>query len=165
MPEEEKGLHIRPIEEQDQSWVSKTLMERWGSTRMMSRGRLHDLMRLPGFIAELGSERLGLLTYYINGAECEVTSLDSLKEGQGIGAQLLLAVQEAAAEADCTRLWLITTNDNTPALRFYQKRGFQLAALYVGAVESARQTKPEIPFTGIDGIPIQDEIELELELT
>ena len=54
------------------------------------------------------------------------------------------------------------SNDNPPALRFYQKRGFALVAVHANAVERSRQIKPEIPLIGRGGIPIRDEIELEL---
>jgi hypothetical protein len=57
-----------------------------------------------------------------------------------------------------------TTNDNTRALRFYQRAGFHLTALRPGAVTAARKSKPEIPELGEDGIPIRDEIELTMEL-
>ena len=60
---------------------------------------------------------------------------------------------------------LITTNDNTHALRFYQKLGFELTALYCHAVDLSRKLKPSIPETGQDGIPIRDEIELQLRLS
>jgi hypothetical protein len=59
---------------------------------------------------------------------------------------------------------LITTNDNTAALRFWQKRGFKLLRVHRNAVEKSRKLKPEIPLTGNDGIPIRDEIELEMML-
>jgi ribosomal protein S18 acetylase RimI-like enzyme len=57
-----------------------------------------------------------------------------------------------------------TTNDNTRALRFYQRAGFDLTALRPGAVAEARKSKPEIPEVGEDGIPIRDELELTMEL-
>ena len=61
-----------------------------------------------------------------------------------------------------TRLWLITTNDNVDALRFYQRRGFRLVAIDRDAVERSRATlKPGIPRTGLHGIPIRDELTLE----
>jgi hypothetical protein len=50
------------------------------------------------------------------------------------------------------------------ALRFYHLRGFLLAAIYRNAIAASRKLKPEIPLQGIDGIPIRDEIELELLL-
>lgn len=92
--------------------------------------------------------------------ECEIMSLNSLAEGKGIGTALLSEVEKAAREQDCRLLKLVTANDNTHALRFYQRRGFVLSKISIGAVEEARKLKPEIPLIGSDGIPIRDEIEL-----
>jgi len=51
------------------------------------------------------------------------------------------------------------------ALRFYQRRGFRLAALHQGAVDDSRaRLKPEIPEVGAHGIPLRDELELEQEI-
>ena len=71
---------------------------------------------------------------------------------------------DAARAAGCGRLWLVTTNDNVRALGFYQRRGFRLVALRPGAVVISRALKPEIPFVASNGIPIRDELELELGL-
>ncbi len=61
--------------------------------------------------------------------------------------------------------WLMRKSyDNMNALRFYQKRRFRLIAVFPNALEESRKLKPEIPLTGIDGIPLRDEIELELIL-
>ena len=81
---------------------------------------------------------------------------------QRVGTALITAVEQLAAGHGCTRLWLITTNDNVDALRFYQRRGFQLAVIHRHAVDDSRsRLKPEIPVTGAYGIPRRDEIELE----
>ena len=78
---------------------------------------------------------------------------------------LVEKIAQKATELGCRRLWLITTNDNVNALRFYQRRGFRLAAVHPGAVDRARTTmKPEIPFVGDYGIPLRDELELEMQL-
>jgi RimJ/RimL family protein N-acetyltransferase len=69
-----------------------------------------------------------------------------------------------AEQAACQRIWLITTNDNMPALRFYQKRGFRLVAVHQNALDYSRTLKPEIPLIGLEGIPLRDEIELEIIL-
>ena len=155
---------FRPTKEEDHSWVAELLREYWGSTKVVTRGQVHEADRLPGFIAEVDRWRGGLVTYRIEGEECEVVSLISLREGMWIGSVLLEKAAEAAREAGCTRMRLITTNDNVDALRFYQKRGWRLVALRPGAIEESRKLKPEIPETGNDGIPIRDEIELELRL-
>lgn len=77
---------------------------------------------------------------------------------------LLDALLEAARRGGCRRLWLITTNDNLNALRFYQRRGWRLVAVHAGAVDEARKVKPQISVIGEDGIPIHDEIELEFPI-
>jgi len=44
-------------------------------------------------------------------------------------------------------------------MRFYQRYGFELAAVRLGAMAEARRLKPSIPLTGDDGIPIEHEFE------
>ena len=156
------AFRIRVIEADDAPWMRKLLGERWGSSTIITRGRFHQADQLPGFIADSAGACFGLVTYRIEGNQCEVVSLDSLREGVGIGSALLDAVQAAAREAGCRRIWLITTNDNLAAIRFYQKRGWRLVAVYREALAESRKLKPEIPRIGIDGIPLRDEIELEL---
>jgi len=76
----------------------------------------------------------------------------------GVGTVLVEALKTRVRG----RIWLVTTNDNLDALRFYQRRGFVLAALRPGAVQdSRRRLKPTISETGAYGIPLRDEIELE----
>jgi RimJ/RimL family protein N-acetyltransferase len=72
------------------------------------------------------------------------------------------AVRQAISTKGVRRLWAVTTNDNIGALAFYQKIGFRITAVYPGAFDSARKLKPELPLTGYGGIPLNDEIELEL---
>jgi ribosomal protein S18 acetylase RimI-like enzyme len=92
--------------------------------------------------------------------------LNSLQDGLGIGTTLIQAVAEQAKALGCTRLLVVTTNDNLHALRFYQRHGFVLHEVRIGAVNEARHTlKPQIPVLGEEGIPIRDEIELVLPLT
>ena len=73
------------------------------------------------------------------------------------------AIQTAKAH-QCRRVWLITTNDNIQAIRFYQKRGMVITAVHVNALKHSRTLKPEIPLIGNDGIPIRDEIEFEIRV-
>jgi ribosomal protein S18 acetylase RimI-like enzyme len=154
---------IRPLREGDREWVRETLRQLWGET-VVSRGAVHDPTALPGFVAEEGGERVGLLTYRVDGADCEVVTIDAFPEGAGAGTALLDAAARAARDAGCGRVWLITTNDNLRALRFYQRRGFRLVAVHPDALERSRELKPSIPEIGLDGIPLRDELELELTL-
>jgi GNAT superfamily N-acetyltransferase len=159
------SIVVRPSASSDVAWIKGVLAERWGSTATVSRGRVHDTDRLPALIAEESGTRCGLATYLSEGDQTELVTLDSLLEGRGIGTALLLAAVDAARSLGSRRLWLITSNDNLHALRFYQKRGLRIVAVHTGAIEAAREIKPEIPLVGNDGIAISDEIELELQLT
>lgn len=160
----ESGYRIRPLTEDDRDWVARFLNERWGASTVVTRGRLHQADRLPGFAAVQADKLVGLITHRIDGDECEIVTLDSLAQGIGIGSALIATVKDAALGAGCRRLWLITSNDNLNALGFYQKRGFALAALHRNAIEESRRLKPEIPVIGMDGIPLRDELELEMIL-
>ena len=157
-------FQIRPINREDKTWVIDLCNERWAGPTQIARGRAHQVDKHPGFIAVQDGKSVGVITYNIDGARCEITLLNSLVEGKGIGTALVNGVRNAAREAGCQRLWLITTNDNTAGLRFFQKRGFSLVAVYRNALAKSRELKPEIPLTGNDGIPMRDEIELEMIL-
>jgi ribosomal protein S18 acetylase RimI-like enzyme len=155
---------LRPIQPEDREWIAEILADYWGSPRIVSRGRIHQADEQSGFIALLYGQRAGLFTYHPHERDCEITSLASIYPGQGVGRMLLEQAIATARAHGARRLWLITTNDNTPALRFYQCLGFSIAAVYPGAIQAARLIKPEIPQTGVDDIPIRDEIELEIWL-
>jgi DNA-3-methyladenine glycosylase I len=169
------GFTIRPLERSDREWVAHFLDERWGTTQIVSRGKAVYGHLLPGFMAErLGgeveeavaeedrqAENIGLITVHIGERECEITTLDSLDESMGVGSALVETVESWAQEAGIKRLWLVTTNDNLEALKFWQKRGYVLVSVHRNAIADARRIKPQIPITGLNGITIRDEIELE----
>jgi ribosomal protein S18 acetylase RimI-like enzyme len=161
---EQTSVQLLPLEENFRDWARDILNQTWGMPLVVSRGRLHDASKLPGYVAVQGDEPVGLTTYHIVGDECELVTLNSLRPKLGIGSALVAAVKEMAINAGCRRLWLITTNDNTLAIRFYQQRGFRLAALHIDALKESRRLKPQIPLVGEDGIPIRDELEFEIIL-
>ena len=124
-------------------------------------GELRDPVADEALLAEDGGDLVGVLTYRVDGRECEVSTLYTATFWHGIGTALIDAVVDAARAAGCDRLWLVTTNDNVDALRFYQRRSFRLAELLVGAVDASRaKLKPSIPVVGDHGIPIRDELVL-----
>lgn len=155
---------IRPATAADRPFLRAFIRKHWGDEAMVDRKRVFYPAENPAFIAENGGEVAGVITYDVRDGECEVTSLNSLRREQGIGGALMDAVIAEAKKKDCKRVWLLTTNDNLVGLKFYQKRGFRLAALYPGAIDTARALKPGISLIGESGIPIRDELELELKL-
>ena len=163
-PIESLPIEVRSLTNEDSEWVRQDIIQYWGNEIVVAHGKVYHPDTLPGFVAILKGNRVGLLTYSVDDKSCEIVTLDSSKPGIGVGTLLISAVTQAAREAGCKRLWLITTNDNLNALRFYQKRGFTLVAVHRYAVDAAREVKPSISLIGNDGIPIHDEIELEMLL-
>jgi len=152
--------HITPFGPADVEWAAQQLTDAFGAPVVVSRGVLRDPLTLPGFVARSGGVRVGLVTYHVVDDEFEVVSI----HGPGVGGGLLDAAVEQARRMGCRRAWLVTTNDNVRALRFYQRRGWDLVALHRDAVTEGRRIKPSIPERGEDGIPIRHELELELLL-
>jgi len=159
------SVTVRSLTDDDRPWLTGFMTERWAVPLAAGGGRLHRLDDLPGFAAVSADGAVaGVVTYLIEADACEVVSIDSVVQGEGVGTALLEATCEAAAAAGCRRVRLITTNDNLDALRFYQRRGFVLAELRPEAVDESRRMKPQIPPVGAYGIPIRDELVLVREL-
>jgi GNAT superfamily N-acetyltransferase len=155
---------LRRLVQDDLPRLRQFWIEHWGGEEMISRGNIYRPELLEGFVIEDGNEWIGLLTFSMKDDECEVTSLDSLREGQGIGSMLIDKAIEESRLRECRRLFLITTNDNLNALGFYQKRGFEIVTIYRGAINESRKIKPSISLIGMNNIPLRDEIELEMSL-
>jgi len=162
-PQPVRAMKVRPREAADRPAVL-AFLTRHNSARVARRGELLEPLDYPALLAESYGEIVGILTYVPDPGweQCEVLTLHVTWQWHGVGTALIEAVEQLAAAHGCARLWLITTNDNLDALRFYQRRGFQLAAVHRHAVNDSRsRLKPEIPVEGAYGIPIRDELELE----
>lgn len=152
------SINVESATPADRDWIASRAKELWGADFVVSRSVVHRVAELPGFIAWMGGERVGVATYHLGEADCELVTLDALRPRIGVGTVLVEAVRNAAAGR---RLWLVTTNDNVDAIRFYQRRGFILTAVHPNAMENSRRLKPQIPRIGNYGIPIRDELVFE----
>lgn len=155
---------VRPAAEADRAWAAELLSARWGGTEIVVGGRFIDALAIEAFVAESDDRLCGLLTYDPRGDEWEIVTLDAVRPAQGVGTALLAAMVTLAASHAARRLIVVTTNDNLDALHFYQRRGFRLAAVAIGAARDARRLKPTVPRLGSYGIDIRDELRLERDL-
>ncbi len=154
-------LRVRRREESDQRAIEAFLEER-SALHVARLGRLEHALEHSTLVAERDGALVGVLTFVLGDKDCEILTLHALERFRGTGSALVDAVERLAADSGCGRLWVITTNDNTDALRFYQRRGFRLAALHRGAADDSRaRLKPEIPRIGDHGIDLRDELELD----
>ncbi|TDY51282.1 acetyltransferase (GNAT) family protein [Alicyclobacillus sacchari] len=149
-----------PKSAEDWAWLYDVWIREWGGDTMISKGKVYFLRDVAAVIAIRNGNRVGAATYVQHGNKCELLSINAITEGTGVGSALLRDVEERARTAGCEAVELITSNDNLQALRFYQRRGYRITAVYLGAIDEARVQKPSIPVIGYQGIPIHDEIEL-----
>jgi L-amino acid N-acyltransferase YncA len=157
-------IEVRRAEANDRDAIDAFLDDR-GSVRVARLGELVDARAHPALVAREGGRLVGVLTYILTSDACEILTLHTVEQWWGAGTALIGAVEDIAKREGCGRLFLITTNDNLDALRFYQRRGFELCALHRGAVDYSRaHLKPEIPTRGDYGIALRDELELDKRL-
>jgi GNAT superfamily N-acetyltransferase len=155
---------IIPLNEENKPVVNAFIKERWFSTDMIIHGEIVDLSKAEGFLLLRDGRISALVTYRIRGNLCDILSLDSLSECHGVGSALIERVAKTAKSRGCCRIVVVTTNDNLNAIRFYQKRGFDMTRLFYNALEKSRMIKPEIPLIGENGIPLRHEIEFERKI-
>lgn len=144
-------MNIRPREPADQAAVA-AFLARHNSLRVARLGELVHPLEYPAFVAEAADgQLLGMLTYVPgqDWRQCEILTLHADQQWHGAGTALIEEAGQLARRQGCARLWVITTNDNVDALRFYQRRGFCLVRIHSGAVDRSRSSlKPEIPSSG-----------------
>ncbi|MCL2364680.1 MAG: GNAT family N-acetyltransferase [Defluviitaleaceae bacterium] len=143
--------------------VQPLLDESWGGPLIAANGKLHDTRTSPGYAAVCDGEALGYLLYDLQNDECEILVLESTAPNIGIATALIERVKQTAIASNIRQITVRTTNDNTHALRFYQRRGFALRGVCINAMEAHRALKHSLPLIGMDGIPLRDEITLALD--
>jgi 2-oxo-4-hydroxy-4-carboxy--5-ureidoimidazoline (OHCU) decarboxylase/GNAT superfamily N-acetyltransferase len=155
---------VRDLRSADHDWARTLVAGFQGSPRVARLGELIDPLALEGMVAEQDGSPVGLACV-IETADrgLEILLLQAEPSGTGAGTALLETARQVATASGHHRLWLVTTNDNLPAIHFYLRRGMHVATVHQGAVDADRALKPEIPAVNpVNGLPIRDLIELEL---
>jgi len=153
-------MDIRVVDGEELAAARAKLEAEWGAP-IMVRGTAIGFAECEILVA---GEMEGLAAYSRRDQPiAQLVALNAFRQWRGVGTALLAACA-ARLTPEFHTLRLTTTNDNVDALRFYQKRGFVLSALRIGAVDEARLRKPSIPLLGQYGIPIRDELDLSLSL-
>ena len=133
----------------------------FGDTHIVAFGDVMDLEAAPALVAEMNGELAGALAYRLLDPVLHIVALatDPMWQRSGVGGYLLAEAELLARRLRLTRMIVSTTNDNLPALYFYQRRGYRLSEAVPNGVA---QHVP--PHNGFGGIPVRDEIRLEKQL-
>jgi ribosomal protein S18 acetylase RimI-like enzyme len=114
-------------------------------------------------VAETDGELAGALAWRPFDGALHILALatDPMWQRAGVGGYLLAEAELLARRQNWPRAVVTLTNDNLPALYFYQRRGYRLAAIRRDAVAVRTGDQKALGFAGI---PILDEIQLTKDL-
>lgn len=155
---------VRDLAPGDHDWARTLITSFQGSALVARLGELIDPLTLEGMVAEHEGAPVGVACVSeTTDKGLEVLLLVADPSGIGAGSALMETARQVAAASGHHRLWLVTTNDNLPAIHFYLRRGLHVATVHGGAVDADRALKPEIPAVNpVNGLPVRDLIEMEL---
>ncbi len=157
-------ISLRLTTHNDTAQIKELMNKYWGGEPLVIRAQNYYPSKLEGIFALNKDEIIGFLFFDVQDEYCEIVVFEVLKKFQGVGTRMLEKLKDITKNKDCNRIFLMTNNDNLDALRFYQRRGFQICAIHIDSVKESRKLKPGIPMTGEYNIPLRDEIDLELKL-
>jgi len=152
-------VFVREATESDRT-AARALFDRdFGRTRIVAFGEVMDLDQTPSLVALMTDEPAGALAYRQHGDALHIVALatDPMWQRSGVGGHLVAEAELLARRLGLARLVVATTNDNLPALFFYQRRGYRLTDVAVNSVIA--HTNREVP--GFGGIPVRDEVRLQ----
>jgi GNAT superfamily N-acetyltransferase len=151
-------VFVREVTAGEQEAVMELFQRDFGDTRIVAFGEIMNLEGVPSLVAEMNGELAGALAYQTRDSAVQIVALatDPAWQRSGVGGYLLAEAELLARRLHLTRLTVSTTNDNLPALYFYQRRGYHLSEAVPNGV-----TKYVPSHTGFAGIPVRDEIRLE----
>ena len=150
---------VRPATGDDRHDIEEICDRAWGETDIDSFGRTFDVLESENLVAETDDgDFAGLISLALDKGELAVVLLSVYPghQGSGVGSALVEAAAQQASAKGVTSLKVATTNDDIPALDFYQRHGFAIYEIETGVLIDHHGAA--IP--GFAGIPVRDEIRL-----
>jgi ribosomal protein S18 acetylase RimI-like enzyme len=156
-------VFVREANDKDRPAVRALFESDFGRTKIVAFGEVMDIDQMPALVAFMTEDLSGALAYRLFGDDAlHVVALatDPMWQRSGVGGQLLAEAELLARRLKLQRLIVATTNDNLPALHFYQRRGYRLTDFVPNSISI--HTGQEV--SGFAGIPVRDELRLEKRL-
>lgn len=150
---------------EDKAAIADFMAKRWGSPRMLVGMHTYDVTEIEAQgLYDRDGGLLAFASWKLRDRTVVLCALHALQEGNGFATRMLEEIKQLARRQGARSIRAMVTNDNMPALVFYQKNGFRLSTLYVGAVDAYRPVMPGMLTHGYLGLPIHDALELEYPL-
>ncbi len=134
----------------------------WGEQEQLTFDRKFMVAELPTYTAKLKNEIIGFVSFAEADEAIIIVALGILPryQGSGVGRSLIEKVEVEAKRLRKKELLVSTSNDDLPALAFYQSLGFQIYEVKPNIIAEKHGEILE----GIGGLPIRDELRLQKTL-
>lgn len=148
----------RVSSEREKAKIRGLVKRFWGEEEQLSFDKKLNVTDLPAFVAQTDEGIVGFASFAETDDAIIVVALAILPQYQntGMGKSLISKIETEARKLRKKRLLVSTSNDNLPALSFYQALGFQIYEAKPDVI--AEKHGGLIP--GIGGIPLRDELRL-----
>jgi ribosomal protein S18 acetylase RimI-like enzyme len=152
----------RMVSEGERSAVRKFVRRFWGEEEQLSFDRKFAVAELPAYVAKVQDSVVGFVSFSTASDALIVVALGVLPRYQccGIGSRLIKKVEGEARRLGKVKVLVTTSNDDLPALSFYQSRGFQIYEVNPNVIAE----KHAKVLRGIGGLPVRDELRLQKTL-
>lgn len=146
----------------DKKEIGEMVRKFWGEEDQLSFGRTYRVSDLPAFVARVDGSVVGFVSTIDKDGAVLIVALGVLPDFQhsGVGRALICEVEKDAVRREKRVLLVSTSNDDLPALAFYQSIGFQIFDVKPNVVAKKHGRILE----GIGGLPIRDELRLRKTL-
>lgn len=146
--------------EKDQ--IRELVRQFWGEEEQLTFDIKFNVSEQPAYVAQVGNEFAGFISLSENQDSLIVVALGVRPEYQdsGIGHSLIRKAELEARKLQKKKLLVSTSNDDLPALGFYQCLGFQIFEVVPNVIAE----KHGMTLAGVGGLPIRDELRLQKTL-
>ncbi len=80
-------MEVGPITDGERDELRRLFTGRWGSERVVSRGRLHEPLDYPTLVARHDGRLVGALSYEIRDGDMQAITLDAFEPGSAPAAR------------------------------------------------------------------------------
>lgn len=154
---------VREATEADRARALDIFQREFGGRQLVAGGQPVSIEDANLLVAETEAGVSGAVAWRRQDGCLHIVALatDPMWQRSGVGGNLVAEIEAIARREGLPRVLVTMTNDNIPALYFYQRRGYRLASVLRGAVSSQPGNRGLVGFAGI---PIEDELQLSKDL-
>jgi len=147
------------LSDKEREAIREFVLRFWGEEEQLTFDRKFVVTDLPAFLAKSGNTIIGFVSFAEVNDVILIAALGILPKYQdaGVGKSLIKKVEAETKRLEKKKLLVSTSNDDLPALAFYQSIGFQIYEVKPNIIAEKHGTV----LKGIGRLPIRDELRMQ----